>query len=704
MGVAAVLARPPVAATEVGCDGARRSSSGGSGSGSTSRPGSSWPSPAGGSRSAATSWRSTQEAAEVSLGEALALSLLVMVPAEELFWRGLFQARLDQSLVAAAAGAWTWLGVRRCQRRQRQPADRRRRPGRGRPVDRPRRLVGRGAREPGQPYALDGSDAGAPAGSRARRAHGVSFLSTAVQQVLEQGSFCAVASVHATRPALHAAGVRVLGRPGLAHHVPEVRQGAGVEARPGRCRAGPLRGAVRVVHRHRPRLRRARPEHVGPGRGERDLDRPRGRRVQQEEREVLRRLRVRRATGAVRVDAAGTRVRGHRPRADRAARRGRCAGRPGTLGGRGVSHATFRSTKGTDDPLAALPPDMRADLGSHGNAALDRSAGTAGRSSSRPDGVSREARCTPRYRPRRWRSRASGPTRRSRSRSTRHPSGGRATWWGPCPGHGAIHVLDGARLRCEDRARAGDLDRPGGRRAASASRPRGWSGGGVGPAGVSPSRDDRRVLGGGRRVAGARVAGHEQPRQPPPLGQAHRVRRCPRGRPAKLGVRYLVMMRFMSFRTTVGAEVLEWEPPWRCGDPPDRPARGDRHDHDRARCRSNGACCDTRSTYRFRGPFGGLGRPEHPGAGWLADGSEARRAGAEGEIESRPALTLPVIRPLPADAAHQHPATRPSSPAKATPPTAQRGPEEGTTSALVGVLEDEQQEGDDHHDQQDRSS
>jgi membrane protease YdiL (CAAX protease family) len=49
------------------------------------------------------------EAAEVSLGESLALSLLIMVPAEELFWRGLFQGRLDQSLGAVAAGIWTWL-------------------------------------------------------------------------------------------------------------------------------------------------------------------------------------------------------------------------------------------------------------------------------------------------------------------------------------------------------------------------------------------------------------------------------------------------------------------------------------------------------------------------------------------------------------------------------------------------------------------
>lgn len=52
---------------------------------------------------------SYRAAAEVPLRESLALSLLIMVPAEELFWRGLFQARLDQSLMALAAGAWTWL-------------------------------------------------------------------------------------------------------------------------------------------------------------------------------------------------------------------------------------------------------------------------------------------------------------------------------------------------------------------------------------------------------------------------------------------------------------------------------------------------------------------------------------------------------------------------------------------------------------------
>ncbi|MEP6973511.1 MAG: CPBP family glutamic-type intramembrane protease [Actinomycetota bacterium] len=50
-----------------------------------------------------------EEAATVSLRRSLVLSLLIMVPAEELFWRGLFQARVDWSLVAAAAGLWTWV-------------------------------------------------------------------------------------------------------------------------------------------------------------------------------------------------------------------------------------------------------------------------------------------------------------------------------------------------------------------------------------------------------------------------------------------------------------------------------------------------------------------------------------------------------------------------------------------------------------------
>ena len=50
------------------------------------------------------------EAAEVPLARALVLSLLVMVPAEELFWRGLFQGRLAVAMAGAAAAAIAWVG------------------------------------------------------------------------------------------------------------------------------------------------------------------------------------------------------------------------------------------------------------------------------------------------------------------------------------------------------------------------------------------------------------------------------------------------------------------------------------------------------------------------------------------------------------------------------------------------------------------
>ena len=49
-------------------------------------------------------------AGEVTLARSLVLSLAIMVPAEELFWRGLFQGRLAQATTAAAAAAIAWLG------------------------------------------------------------------------------------------------------------------------------------------------------------------------------------------------------------------------------------------------------------------------------------------------------------------------------------------------------------------------------------------------------------------------------------------------------------------------------------------------------------------------------------------------------------------------------------------------------------------
>ncbi|MGZ8581776.1 MAG: CPBP family glutamic-type intramembrane protease [Actinomycetota bacterium] len=50
------------------------------------------------------------QAGEVTLARSLVLSLAIMVPAEELFWRGLFQGRLGQSTTAGAAAALAWLG------------------------------------------------------------------------------------------------------------------------------------------------------------------------------------------------------------------------------------------------------------------------------------------------------------------------------------------------------------------------------------------------------------------------------------------------------------------------------------------------------------------------------------------------------------------------------------------------------------------
>jgi membrane protease YdiL (CAAX protease family) len=49
------------------------------------------------------------EAAPIPIALALALSVVVMVPSEELFWRGLVQSRLDDLVGSAAAAVLTWL-------------------------------------------------------------------------------------------------------------------------------------------------------------------------------------------------------------------------------------------------------------------------------------------------------------------------------------------------------------------------------------------------------------------------------------------------------------------------------------------------------------------------------------------------------------------------------------------------------------------
>ena len=49
------------------------------------------------------------QAGEVTLARSLVLSLAIMVPSEELFWRGLFQGRLGQVTTASAAALIAWL-------------------------------------------------------------------------------------------------------------------------------------------------------------------------------------------------------------------------------------------------------------------------------------------------------------------------------------------------------------------------------------------------------------------------------------------------------------------------------------------------------------------------------------------------------------------------------------------------------------------
>jgi membrane protease YdiL (CAAX protease family) len=109
MGVAAILARPPVAASEVGTGVAFAV---GAASGLALYVGTRvfvW---------AASHWQPFRrdvaekyaEASEISLAESLLLSLVVMVPAEELFWRGLVQGRAAESLAAGAAAGVAWVG------------------------------------------------------------------------------------------------------------------------------------------------------------------------------------------------------------------------------------------------------------------------------------------------------------------------------------------------------------------------------------------------------------------------------------------------------------------------------------------------------------------------------------------------------------------------------------------------------------------
>jgi membrane protease YdiL (CAAX protease family) len=109
MGVAAVVVRPPVAAADVAVG---RALVVGIGSGLALYLGtrafvwiaSRWPPFR---RDVAEKYG---QAGEVTLARSLVLSLVVMVPAEELFWRSLTQGRLDDLTTAAVAAVIAWAG------------------------------------------------------------------------------------------------------------------------------------------------------------------------------------------------------------------------------------------------------------------------------------------------------------------------------------------------------------------------------------------------------------------------------------------------------------------------------------------------------------------------------------------------------------------------------------------------------------------
>ncbi len=137
----------------------------------------------------------------------------------------------------------------------------------------------------------------------------------------------------------------------------------------------------------------------------------------------------------------------------------------GRWGGESLSNKTFRSSKGGDDPLSGLPADVRAALGSDGDAALTVS-GARG----------------PVVLPARWRVEGgtlyaalpaetlalAGAGPRGSGRAHHGPRLGVAR-----PRHGRRHVAGDRRhlragrprVRGEDRPRAGDVDRPRGRSA-----------------------------------------------------------------------------------------------------------------------------------------------------------------------------------------------------------------------------------------------
>ena len=553
-----------------------------------------------------------REAAEVTLRTLAVLSLVIMVPAEELFWRGLFQARLGRS---------------RCR-------------GGGRRARVGRATSWRTSPSRSLPIVAGAVVGGALWAGLAWWSGGV--LASLASHILWTGLMLALPP-GAGRPRFR----RVRARPGAT---------VNGELPVDRGAAGAGRGAVLRRGRRRPRAARTARRWCSPTRGGRiwlttsrgsvkarawkvdpaspglvrsgelsvtftgtvktydALDRSTwGAAVagatsiaratatlQQEERAILRRAtpstrarcrwRGRRRDGCSSASTSSGRRCSMRTACRRAAAAG--AARP-------CSHATFRSHEaGRRTRSPRCPPTSRRALGRSGRGRRSRVAGARG-PVVLPVAMARRTRrrSTPRCRPRRSRSPAPGPTRRWRSRSTRPASGVRATWWAPwCRATARSYVLDCARARARRpraRSRAG-LHPERGRARAHRARAAGLVEGLVERERAGRD-DDGRVLGRGRRAARAVWDGGERPRNLP-----HWDKHIVSVRPARgghaLGARYEVVMGVHGRASStvarrgpgVGAAVA------RRG-APRGPARSDRHDLGRHRCRSSGACCATRS-------------------------------------------------------------------------------------------------------------
>ena len=305
-----------------------------------------------------------------------------------------------------------------------------------------------------------------PPGSRAHDGRArVSFLSTAVQKVLEQGPFCAVASStprgpHCTPLVFAYSGGRIW------LTTSRVGQDAGVEARSERGRAGASRRARGHVHRHREDVRRARPEHMGRRGGGRDVDRARHGAG---------------SAGRTRGSSRATRSTRSRCRSP-GRRRGACSSassssgrrcstrtgcRRGAVGGAARRSRTGRSARAraTRRPLGPASDVRERARGARAMATLTLARERGPGRACRRVASGRRRRCTRRCRPRRSRSPMPGPTRRSRSRWTARRRGAPGTWSAPWCRARLVLRARRARLGREDRARAGHVDRSGGRRA-----------------------------------------------------------------------------------------------------------------------------------------------------------------------------------------------------------------------------------------------